>query len=255
MVVVGGLSAAGVSTTSVFRIGPSGRASLLGSLPSAVHDAATVPISGRVLLFGGGVSEGSNRIVRVLPGRPRLVGTLPQALSDLVAVPIGKLAYVMGGWNGGDTSRAIYAVRANGSLSKVGSFPVGVRYPAVGTLDGRVILAGGEMASGNPTAGVWSFDPATGRVSPLPDLPAPRDHTAGATLDGTLYVIGGLRRGELTDTILSWRPGQRRWHAAGRLPVAVSDLSAVAFDGGILALGGRGAAGTVASAVVLRPAF
>jgi Kelch motif len=166
-----------------------------------------VPISGRVLLFGGGVSQGSNRIVRVLPGRPRLLGTLPQPLSDLVAVPIGNLAYVMGGWNGSETSRAIYSVGANGSLTKVGGFPVGVRYPAVGTLG------------------------------------------------GTLYVIGGLRRGELTDTILSWRPGQRRWYAAGRLPMAVSDLSAVPFDRGILALGGRGPAGTVASAVVLRPAF
>jgi hypothetical protein len=48
---------------------------------------------------------------------------------------------------------------------------------------------------------------------------------------------------------------QRPWHAAGQLPVTVSDLSAVPFDGGILALGGPGAAGAVASAVVLQPAF
>ena len=144
----------------------------------------------------------------MLPGPARQVGRLPQALSDLDAAAIGNIAYVVGGFNGSITNREIYAVRSDGSVSRAGSVPVGVRYPAAAALDGRVIIAGGETTSGSPTAAAWSFDPAARRVQRLPDLPAAIDHTAGAALDGRFYLIAGLRRGVLSSAILSVGSGR-----------------------------------------------
>jgi Galactose oxidase, central domain len=253
IIISGGLDDSGVSTDTVFAVDSGGRATTLATLPLAVHDAASTVLAGRLLLFGGGPSEGSNRIVAVHPGAPQLIGTLPQALSDLTATTIGSTAYVAGGFNGTDTNSDIYAVSPVGKVTTPSTIPQGVRYPAVGALGGRLIIAGGETSSGSPTADVWSFDPASGHVAQLPSLPEPTDHTSGIALDGTFYVLGGLRNGAFTDAIVSWRPGQARWHSAGRLPGDVADGAAVPFAGGIALVGGRDAVGRRTTVLILKP--
>ena len=252
VIVAGGLSDADVSTDTVFVVHPDGRIGSLPRLPGAIHDAAAATLGTRVLTFGGGVSEGSDHIVQLLPGSPHRVGTLPQALSDLVAAEIGGTAYVAGGWNGTATNRTIYAVTNAGRVHRAGTLPLGVRYPAAAALGGRLIIAGGETTSGAPTRDAWSFDPRTGTAARLPPLPEPTDHAAGVTLNGRFYSIGGLRRGTLTAAIVSWAPGDRRWRRAGTLPVALSDASAVPFGNGIALLGGRAASGRVPTITLLR---
>jgi hypothetical protein len=250
-IVAGGLSGADVSTDTVFELGPDDAVTTLHPLPSAVHDAAAATLGNRLLVFGGGVSEGSDHIVQVLPGPSRQVGTLPQALSDVVAAQIGGVAYVAGGWNGTETNRAIYAVTSQAHVRQAGTLPLGVRYPAAGALGGRLIVAGGEMTSGAPTADTWSFDPLTRAVMRLPRLPVPTDHAAATAFGGRFYVIGGLRRGTLTRTIVSWAPGETRWRQAGRLPVALADASAVPFGTGVALIGGRAASGRVPTITLL----
>jgi N-acetylneuraminic acid mutarotase len=251
IVVSGGLSASGTSTSTVFLVGPYGGQQAQSSLPSPVHDAAATTIGNRLLLFGGGEVEGTDQIVQVLPGPSRLIGALPQPLSDLAAVSIKGVAYVLGGWNGTTLNRDIYAVGADGKAEHVGTIPVGVRYAAAGALGGRLILAGGETATGQPTANVWTFDPGTGTVTRLPQLPIATDHTAGAAVGGRFCVLGGLRAGVFTDRILCWAPGESHWQPSGRLPVPLADLDAVAFDGGIAAVGGRGSNGPVSTVTLL----
>lgn len=252
IVVSGGLSAAGASTDTVIRIDPSGSASTAGTLPSPIHDAAAAELGGRLITLGGGQLEGSDRIVQVMPAPAHQIGTLPQALSDLVATSIGNVVYVVGGWSGTVPNQDIYAIQSHRTPARVGSIPVGVRYPAVAALGGRVIIAGGETAASTPTAAAYSFDPTTRALAHLPDLPVPTDHSAGAVLNGRFYLLGGLRNGAFTDAILSWAPGESRWHNAGHLPAAVSDLAAVPFDGGIAALGGRGPGGQLASVTLMK---
>jgi hypothetical protein len=251
IVISGGISPAGVSTATVFRIDARGKATVITPLPGPIHDAAAAELDGRLLTLGGGRSEGSDRIIQVLP-TPRQIGTLPQALSDLDAVVLDGVAYVLGGWNGSVTNRHIYAVRADGSAAPAGAFPTGVRYPAAGALGGQLLVAGGETTSGAPTSAAWSFDPATRRLMRLPDLPSPTDHAAGATLAGRFYVLGGLRRGLLTSAIVSWAPGESRWRQSGRLPTALADLAAVPFDRGIAVIGGRGSTAQVSTVTVMK---
>lgn len=252
--VIGGLDAAGSSTASVYLVHGPGAVSSAPPLPGAVHDAAATAVDGRLLLFGGGPSEGSDQIIAALPEHPRLIGHLPLALSDLGAVTIGHSALVAGGWDGSSTNARVFDVSAAGHVAVLGRIPVGVRYPAVGALGRRLVVAGGELSDGTPTARVWAFDPATGRVSSLPDLPAPIDHGAGVTLGGWFYEIGGLRRGVLSDEVLALGPGARHWVLAGRLPSAVTKPAAAPLAGGIAVYGGQDASGTTASATLLKPA-
>jgi hypothetical protein len=78
-------------------------------------------------------------------------------------------------------------------------------------------------------------------------LPSPLAHAAGAALGGNFYVLGG--RGDALDSqraaIWALDPTTRRLRHAGRLPVALSDLSAAAVGRHLVVVGGRDAAGTV----------
>lgn len=248
----GGLNTSTVSTDTIYKITPGQASGSAGTLPEAIHDAAAATIAGRLLVFGGGPSEGSTHILQVVPGPPHQVGSLPQALSDVSATGVGDTAYVVGGYNGSTAQGTIYAVKSDGSVSSAGSIPLGVRYPGAAALGGKIVIAGGETSAGLPTHHAWLFDPARGKTTPLPMLPAATDHAAAAVIGSTFYLLGGLHDGQFTDAIWAWSPGQTRWRSAGRLPAAVSDLGVAAFDGGILAIGGRGSAGQVPTVTLLR---
>jgi hypothetical protein len=254
IVVMGGKVSDGTSTPIVTVLGVTGPVgSGATELPGAVHDAAAAVVGGRLLLLGGGASEGSPNIIQVLPGPPRLVGALPQPLSDLAAATVRGTAYVLGGWNGQVLNPNIYLVPPGAPPTVVGRLPLPVRYPAVAAVAGRVLVAGGETSTGEPTTRAWSFDPGSGRVVPLPDLPVATDHTAGVSLDGHFCVVGGLRQGVFTDRIVCLRPGGQSWQPAGHLSAPVADLNAVPFRGGVAVLGGRGSSGPVATATLLSP--
>lgn len=249
----GGLSPAGTSTATVFAIRPQGSATQTTLLSDPVHDAAEAELGSAVVLFGGGQFEGSDRIIRVLPSPAMQIGRLPEALSDLDAAVVGNTAYVVGGYNGTSTSRAIYAARGGGAVTTVGQLPMGLRYPAAAALEDQVVIAGGETTAGTPTAAAWSFGTATHQVHRLPDLPAPHDHAPAVALNGRVYILGGLREGAFTNTILSWAPGEHGWRVAGHLPAPISDGAATTLGNEVVVLGGRGPSGTTATITYLTP--
>jgi N-acetylneuraminic acid mutarotase len=72
-----------------------------------------------------------------------------------------------------------------------GRLPQGLRYAAVAVAGGRLVIAGGIGARG-PTADVFAFDPATGRVRHVGSLPVPLAHASAATLNGSVYIVGGI---------------------------------------------------------------
>ena len=250
----GGLTPADTSSAAVSAFpAAGGRARSLASLPQPVHDGAAAPSGGAAVLFGGGQAEGTNAIVRVAPGAPRSVGRLPKPLSDNGAVAVGRAVYVVGGWDGTTPNAAIYRYTGGVTPYLAAKLPRGLRYAAVATLGGKVLLAGGEDAAGAPTRDIFSYDPASGRVVRAGRLPGPLDHAAAAAVGNRLYILGGLRGGSPTATILSWAPGEPRARRAGRLPERLSDASAVAVPGGVAVVGGRTASGPVDQVRLLRP--
>jgi len=72
-------------------------------------------------------------------------------------------------------------------------------------------------------------------------------------LAGGFYVIGGLRKGNLSSAIYSIAPGESRWHRAGELPAPVADASAATLGSTIVVLGGRNASGRRRSITSLEP--
>ena len=253
IVIAGGLSNAGPSTSTVFAVSRSGTVRTLAPLAAPLHDAAAAAVNGRVLVFGGGQAEGSDQIVQADPGPARQVGRLPQPLSDLASATLGASAYLVGGWNGTHLNTTVYRSGGSGTPSPAGRLPLGVRYPAAAAVGGRIVVAGGEDAAGAPTRSVTAFDPHSGRASRVATLPAAIDHAPGVAYAGRFYLVGGLRAGSPSNDVLSWAPGERRFVQVGTLPTPLADAAAVPFAGGIALVGGRGPSGPVDTVLLLRP--
>ena len=102
------------------------------------------------------------------------MGALPTPLSDLATAVVGRTTYVVGGYTGASWSNRILAV-VGGRAHTVGVLPVGLRYAAVASSGGSVIIAGGRTASGVSRA-IFRFSPETGEVSRVGSLPRPLMH-------------------------------------------------------------------------------
>ena len=81
---------------------------------------------------------------------------------------------------------------ATGVWTTRAPMPTGRRTMAVGTLNGRAQLMGGESTS---TGGTFpqneEYDPVADTWRQLNPMPTPRHGTASGTIDGVVYVVGG----------------------------------------------------------------
>jgi outer membrane protein assembly factor BamB len=121
--------------------------------------------------------------------------------------------------------------------------PAGYRLPApiertVAVRDGqRVLIGGGLDASGTTVGGVFSLDPASGRLTSLGSLPTSVHDAAGAMIGGVLMVFGGGSAAG-TDLVQSFDPATGAGRVVGHLPVVLSDLAAVAIGPTVYLVGG-----------------
>jgi YVTN family beta-propeller protein len=227
----------------VFSLSPAaGRLKPVGSLAGPVHDAAAATISGRIYVFGGGEGSGTDTVQSFDPatGSASIVGRLPVALSDLASAQIGTTTYLIGGYDGNVARSEIYATTDGRTFSTAGRLPRGVRYPAVTTLDGRLVIAGG-LAAGGPIDGVYLFDPASGSTKLIAHLPAPLAHAAAFSLGGKIYVVGGR---DAQDAALAGvsriDPSTGRVTPERRLGGPVADAAVVSSPHRALLIGGWG---------------
>ena len=173
---------------------------------------------------------------------------------------LGNTAYIVGGYNGEQALDTILAWRPGGAPRIVGRLPVGLRYAAVAATGSRVIIAGGSTEAVGSTeahasSAILSFDPSTGRVTQIGNLPAPLTHSSAASLGGMVYVIGGRGSapGSQTAAILAIDPASGRVRHAGALVQPLSDAAVAIVGGHILLAGGQSATGTQASIYELTP--
>ncbi len=243
VILLGGIGPSPATSTEVRRLS-NGRDALIGHLPIALHDTAAVTLGGAVYLFGGGNTNERDSILRVNPvtGAVALAGRLPNPSSDLSAAVIDGTAYVVGGYDGTGWSDAILAWRPGQSARIVAHLPHVVRYAAVTTSAGRLIIAGGSTPSGALDT-VETFDPSTRHVTVIGHLPRPTTHAAAAELNGVVYLIGGrgATSGTPTRRIVAIDSTRGTIRSAGNLPQALSDLTAVSLAGHITLAGGKDA--------------
>jgi outer membrane protein assembly factor BamB len=243
--VLGGLDAAGASAGGVFRLDPrTGALSPVGSVPSAFHDAAAAELGGRILVFGGGSSSGTDLVqsVDVASGSAAIVGHLPEALSDLTAATVTtgarRAIYLVGGWNGSAASRTMWRTTDGRRFTAAGRLPVGLRYASAAAVGSTIVVAGGEV-NDRPVADVYAFDTSTGRVRRLPDLPDPVGHAAAFADGGLVYVLGGVdAAGNAVSRVTAIDPAAGTVAREPSLPAPVSDAAVASTPGGAVLVGG-----------------
>jgi YVTN family beta-propeller protein len=248
---LGGLTAADTSRADV-RVVSGRRDHRAGALPAAVHDAAAVRLGNAVYLFGGGTNEStqSDAIVRVDgSGRSAVVGRLPAPSSDQAAAAVGGTAYVVGGYTGARWLDTVVAWRPGTAAHVVARLPSALRYAAVTSAGGRVVVAGGSLPTGTASRTILQYTPGSGGVQHIGRLPFATTHAAAAAVGEVVYVIGGRGAsvGTPTPRIVAVDTRTRHVRAVGNLRAPRSDLAATTVHGSMILLaGGRGPGGTTA---------
>jgi hypothetical protein len=254
ILVAGGLDGSGASTNGVFRLNPeSGRLARLGTVPQPFHDAAAAVIGNGLFIFGGGSSQSSSQVQRfdLATRHGAVVAQLPRPLSDLAAATIGSTIYLVGGYDDHTARPEIYATTDGLHFRLVGRLPQGVRYPAVAATAGRLVIAGGILASGAPSSAVYLFDPGSGGVRLAGRLTTALGHASAAVLGGAVYIVGGLDAAGRAATA-----GARVDPVTAKvtsIPTAapVADAAVAVAGGSTLLLGGRRNGRAVAEVRVL----
>jgi hypothetical protein len=258
VLIAGGLDASGTTVGGVFSMDPVGGAlTSLGSLPTPVHDAAGAMIGGRLVVFGGGSSTGTDLVQAFDPATRSgsVIGHLPHALSDLAAVTVGTTVYLIGGYDNTVPRPEIYATSDGTRFRLVGRLPIGLRYPAATVADGRILVAGGRGPSG-PTSSVYAVDPSSASVKRIGALPAAVGHAAAFTVADRAYVAGGRDGADVpVDAVSVIDPSSGAVTPRAPLALATADAAVASTAHGTLLIGGAVGANATTSGQVLRAAM
>ncbi len=255
-VLLGGLDAADTSTAGVIVAdlhGPLHQA----SLPGAQHDAQAAALTPSVYVFGGGNFSQYDHILKFDPATNAIAaaGTLPSAASDVAVTEDAGTAYIVGGFDGSVALDTIVAWRPGTPARVVAHMPAALRYAAVSTVNGKVLIIGGSTPAG-ASAAILRFDPATGSVQQIGHLPHPITHAGAGTLGSTVYLVGG--RGDLLDSqsakVWAIDPSTGAVRPSGHLPQPLSDAGVLTSGDAIIVAGGRSTTATQAGVGELVPA-
>jgi hypothetical protein len=256
LVIVGGLARGPGTTSAITLLDPAtGRASTLGRLASAVHDAGGAVIDGRLTIFGGG-SAGSTATVQVAAaGHGAKIGVLPQSRSDLVAVTVHNIAYLLGGYDGLSYAADVIATGDGRHFSTLARLPVPVRYPGVAAIGDQIWTFGGLGPAGI-TGVIQQIDVSTGQARVVGRLPRPLAGATGVTLGGMIFLAGGQTAAPgsasaspggsgssatlaTTREVLRYDPSRGSTSTAGQLSVPTAYAAAAVSGGTAYLVGGQ----------------
>ncbi|HEX7627088.1 MAG TPA: hypothetical protein VF379_08510 [Gaiellaceae bacterium] len=245
----GGTSHPAVGTTTAHRVlasDPPQKAQpvtvaehALGSLGSAVQDAASAPWHGGAILAGGltaGDVSTSNVIVVRAAGS---ASPLPTALHDATAATLGGAVYLFGGGDGVHQLDAILRVAP-------GAATVVARLPAPSSDQSGAALGGAEYVVGGYTGTRWLNTIVRWRPGQqarvVGHLPQALRYAAVAAVAGRIVIAGGSTPlGTASDAVLSFNPATGRVARVGRLPAPTTHAAAAALGRYVYVIGGRSA--------------
>jgi hypothetical protein len=253
---LGGLTAADVSTARVVSVDPStGHSSLAGSLAEAVHDATAATVGGVPTVFGGGAARTVDIVQGFAAPTGRVVGHLPQARSDVASALIDGTAYVVGGFDGSALTPDVLATTDGAHFRTVGRLTQGVRYPAVTAVGRSIWVVGGqtgtaEGATGSEVDLIQRFDLDSGTSTVIGHLPHRLAHAMAFALGGNLYLAGGrTASGPLSDIVAIGNDGAVT--PIGSLPGPRADAGVAIVGNTAFLLGGETTGPTKALASVV----
>ena len=94
-------------------------------------------------------------------------------------------------------------------------------------LDNKIYVIGGFENGRSPTPEVEVYDPISNNWSIVASLPQPLNHTAAASYNGKLYMVGGgyLDRNALSSRLFIYDSSTNQWPQGTNLPTAVFAIS------------------------------
>lgn len=136
----------------------------VSSLPVPVRYPAVAALGGKLYVFGGELSGGSESAtgdssaiqeIDLATGQARVLAELPHALSHATAVTVDGEVFVLGGRLDGMVSPQVWHFdRDAATLEPAGELPVAVSDSAAVVVRGVAYLLGGESAADEPVASV-----------------------------------------------------------------------------------------------------
>ncbi|MET7998316.1 carboxypeptidase regulatory-like domain-containing protein, partial [Amycolatopsis sp. NPDC005232] len=113
------------------------------------------------------------------------------------------------------------------------NLPEYIRQNTIAGYQGKIYSVGGVWApEPGPIARSYVYDPVSAIWSPIAPLPQPLSGAAGAFLNGTLYVMGGLSTSGTVSSVYAYHPETDAWSR-------VADLAAPAYEATAATLGGK----------------
>ncbi|HKZ86742.1 MAG TPA: kelch repeat-containing protein [Anaerolineae bacterium] len=175
---------------------------------------------------------------------------IPPYRSEMPAVVLDGMIYVPGGF-GGESRLDRYDPAAD-EWEALAGMPDGRHHLMAAAHGGYLYVFGGSTAGGfNPTNTVWRYDPAANAWSELGSMPERRMSGAAVTIGDKVYVAGGM--GD-SDSLLEFTPDTGEWRILSGGLHPRDHANAVAFEGKIWPIGGRGAGGETNAVEIFDPA-
>lgn len=196
LILAGGLTSGQQTVSQIYRLNvQSGSLTMLGSLPTAIHDAAYARSGNNLQLFGGGVSNSYNSAYSFgVNGTNITSSTLPQLRSDAVSTTVGNTTYIIGGYNGNSSDASILSTTDGRHFINFGSLPVPVRYAAVVSSGKIIYIFGGETINGgSPLSTVQEINTVSHQIKIANwKLPVPLSGAAAFNINGEIFLAGGI---------------------------------------------------------------
>lgn len=171
-----------------------GRWSRLRDMPVRRAAGGAAVLNGRIVLAGGTGDAPADTYVYNPEDDTWTKGSpIAAPREHLAMTAANNRVYLVGGrWTDGLMSTNEVLDDVTGGWQTLAPLPTARGGTAAGSVDGKVVVAGGEAFDPTRTfPQVEVYDPASDTWSAAPNLPTPRHGLAVVGLNGVLYVIGG----------------------------------------------------------------
>jgi hypothetical protein len=149
------------------------------------------------------------------------------------AVRASGVSYLLGGSRPGAKGAkvpvaSVLRVAGHSPPTRVAKLPIAVTGAAAAAIGDRIYALGGRLAGGGPSRLIQEYDVATERSVVAGRLPRPVTDSSALTLDGFVYLLGGITNGSPARAIVRFDPWRNTAALVGRLPVPASGGAATA---------------------------
>jgi N-acetylneuraminic acid mutarotase len=247
---IGGLNSVGIVVRSVVAYNPSTNTwSTKASLPAARQSGnGAATINGTIYVAGGQDAAGAlSRTLYAYNASTNAWSTrasMPVVSGCGGSAVISSKLYVISGCTRSSTGAQVFAQllhRYDPSTNRwttLRSAPAVHYQPAIGAVNGKLYVAGGNNSAGVPTGRLDVYDPATNTWSTRMAMPTARVAAAGAFVGGKLHVIGGRKGTTYLNTVEAYDPVTGSWLARAAMPTARAALGVGVITQLLYAIGG-----------------